>query len=452
MEDEVRVASKRGVVRLILVLVVFALGCGYGMIAERTERFPYGPSRKILWALRGSKNADPGASGRWRLVRHSQDVSGLTEEQLEEMTRLRSIGYLTGSALPGGSSGVAVHDEGRAQAGLNLVVSGHHPGAELMDMRGNTVHRWRLDFRAAWPDHDLPLDSNSGEYWRRTLLLDDGGVVAIYEGLGLVRLDRDSRLVWARAEGAHHDVDHTPGGGFCVLEREAGMLPRISTKHPVLEDFIVYLDSDGKLIRRISVLEAFERSDYAAILTRMPRKGDIMHTNTLEVLDGTLADRSPAFREGNVLVSILTLDTIAVIDPDAETVVWAMSGLWRLQHQPTVLPDGRMLVFDNKAGERRSRVLELDPLSQEITWDYAGTPDRPFYSETCGSNQRLANGNTLITESDNGRAFEVARDGEIVWEYVNPNRAGVDDEFVATLFEVVRLPDDSGFDWLDGRS
>jgi hypothetical protein len=37
-----------------------------------------------------------------------------------------------------------------------------------------------------------------------------------------------------------------------------------------------------------------------------------------------------------------------------------------------------------------------------------------------GNAQRLPNGNTLITESAFGRFFEVTREGEIVWEYVNP--------------------------------
>ena len=35
--------------------------------------------------------------------------------------------------------------------------------------------------------------------------------------------------------------------------------------------------------------------------------------------------------------------------------------------------------------------------------------------------QRLANGNTLITESVNGRAFEVTADGRIVWEFLAPH-------------------------------
>ena len=52
-----------------------------------------------------------------------------------------------------------------------------------------------------------------------------------------------------------------------------------------------------------------------------------------------------------------------------------------------------------------------------------------------------------MTESDNGRAFEVAPDQEIVWEFYNPYRAGDADEYIATLFEVVRLPPDFPLDW-----
>jgi hypothetical protein len=294
---------------------------------------------------------------------------------------------------------VTIHDEARAEAGLNLVVSGHGPWAGLMDMDGSLVHAWQSDFEAAWPGRETPPDATGDEYWRRVILLDDGGIVAIHEGLGILRLDRDSELVWARAGGFHHDVRRTSGGGFCVLDRE----------------------------------------------------GDVFHTNTLEVLDGSLAARSESFREGNLLISVLMLDTIAVVDPDTEAVVWALSGMWRLQHQPTVLPNGRMLVFDNKAGPDVSRVIEFDPFSQEIAWRYLGTPESPFHSETCGSNQRLPGGNTLITESDNGRAFEVTSAGVIVWEHINPHRAGPDGEYVATLFEAIGLPSAELPDWVGAR-
>jgi len=42
------VVRNRNVIRLVLVVAVFAVGCGYGMFAERTQRFPFRLTRKVL--------------------------------------------------------------------------------------------------------------------------------------------------------------------------------------------------------------------------------------------------------------------------------------------------------------------------------------------------------------------------------------------------------------------
>ena len=62
----------------------------------------------------------------------------------------------------------------------------------------------------------------------------------------------------------------------------------------------------------------------------------------------------------------------------------------------------------------------------------------------------MANGNTLITESDGGRAFEVQPNGEKVWEFFNPHREGEAGEFIATLPEMIRLPADYPVGWANG--
>jgi outer membrane protein assembly factor BamB len=192
---------------------------------------------------------------------------------------------------------------------------------------------------------------------------------------------------------------------------------------------------------------------HRAITTGGPRRladnpGDIFHTNSLHLLDGRLADRLPAFAKNNLLLSMCHLDTILVVDPRGERVVWSLGGIFALQHDPTILGDGGLLLFDNNWRPGRSRVVAIDPLSGETVWEYLGSEQRPFYSRTCGAAAELSNGNILITESDNGRAFEITRSGEIVWEFYNPHRAGEREEYIATLFELQRLPPDFGREWL----
>ena len=55
-------------------------------------------------------------------------------------------------------------------------------------------------------------------------------------------------------------------------------------------------------------------------------------------------------------------------------------------------------------------------------WEYsvAGQESYRFFSHYVSGAQRLANGNTMITEGADGRIFEVTTSGTIVWEYVSP--------------------------------
>jgi hypothetical protein len=177
--------------------------------------------------------------------------------------------------------------------------------------------------------------------------------------------------------------------------------------------------------------------------------GNIFH-NTLEVLDGRAADLHPAFRRGNVLISGKNTHAIAVVELERRKVVWAHRGSYRRQHDPTITTGRNLLLFDNRGRVGRSTILEYRLPGMEVIWRYSGSDERPFYSHTCGASERLPNGNTLITETDGGRAFEVTAGGEIVWEFYNPARAGDRNEFIATISEMIRVPLDLPVHWASG--
>lgn len=392
------------------------------------------------------------SSGRWHEPRSHAGDAGLTDEQREAIGELESLGYAAGVAEGEGLSGVTRHDRERAGTGVNLVTSADAAHACLMDMEGKVLHEWSLPFAQVWPQR--ASNDKLSTFWRRTHLYENGDLLAIYEGLGMIKVDRDSKLLWASDVRAHHDLEVTDDGRIWVLTREAHMDPAISSEKPVLEDFVSIVGpEDGLERRRFSLLDALEGTPWAVDWSEQVdvAGGDLLHTNSLEVLDGRLTDVDPAFAKGNLLVSMLLLDLVCVLDPQAGKVVWGHVGPYRLQHDPHVLDAGTVMVFDNQGGAGgASRVLEMDPASWEPVWSYAGSAAEPFYSETCGLAQRLSNGNTLITESDYGRAFEVTADGAIVWEYHNPHRAGPDGRYVATLMEVLRLPADFPLDWVKG--
>ena len=130
--------------------------------------------------------------------------------------------------------------------------------------------------------------------------------------------------------------------------------------------------------------------------------------------------------DGDILASYRPTSTVIRISRKTGKITWKLGPPTVAgQHAPTLLENGNVLIFDN--GPHRlddsvpySRVIEINPAANEIVWKYQDKPAWNFFSPRMGYPQRLPNGNTLITESSFGRFFEVTKEGEIVWEYVNP--------------------------------
>jgi len=360
-----------------------------------------------------------------------------------------ALGYL--AAAPRQSEGITTISriqEDKMAPGPTLFLSGHFPEASLIASDGTVLHQWRTTPILAENKHPIP--------WRRARITPEGDLIAIRDRLDIQRVNARSEVVW-RLEGQfHHDAFLSPDGTIQTLLSEEKTPPRFGFKTPAIDDLIATLSPSGELLSTLSILECIEFSDFAPLFwMRLRPGGDILHTNSIEVLDGRFASQNPAFKKGNVLLSVRELSAVVVIDPDKRKVVWAMQGAWILQHTPSLLDNGNLLVFDNRglrnsrpSGVDISRVLEINLATQGIAWEFRGTRKEPFFSMTGGNCQRLSNGNTLITESDNGRVLEVAQSGEIVWELNNPNTANGGQ--VASIPDAYRLPPDFPMDWATG--
>jgi hypothetical protein len=339
--------------------------------------------------------------------------------------------------------GVTVYQPGLAQDGATLYTSGSEPAAYLIDMNGNVLHKWHRPFSTVWtadaggvaePQPDTHV------YFRQARLLPDGKLIALYEaagdtpyGYGVVLLDRDSQVIWSYFGHAHHQLDVGPDGRIYVLTHEFvdDELERLAhLARPRLEDFLVILSPEGLELDKIRLLPSLSASPYAPVIYTMSAfsLADPLHANSVKYIDRDDAAGFAFGEEGQLLLSFRETSALAVLDPETRNFVWATRGAWIGQHDPDILPDGNILLFDNfgnyENAQGRSRVIEFDPVTMEVVWQYAGTTDSPLTSNIRSEQQRLANGNTLITESDGGRIVEVTPDGEIAWEFLNPVRGG----------------------------
>ena len=334
---------------------------------------------------------------------------------------LSGLGYVDGMVDENVSkSGVEKHDRQKASPGLNFYSSRNQTRAQLMDMEGKVVHVWDVQQDGAW---------------QHVTLLPDGDIVVLIKNKRIFRADKNSKVQWTYKGRVHHDLWVTEDDHVFSLARRQIENSKYHPKVPVVEDYVVELSPKGEELSQLSVLKVIEKSPYAFLLNdgkalsalevhrANPRKKeefDILHTNHIEVIDGKHESKHPALRKGNFLVSPRNTHTIMIMNPETEAIEW-LWGTTKLiyPHHPTLTPDGNVMVFNNGSNTTGSQIVEVDPSTNEIVWTYG--PNDDFFSNTRGSNQRLPNGNTLITESDPGYVFEVTKEGDVVWRFLNPH-------------------------------
>ena len=290
--------------------------------------------------------------------------------------------------------------------------------AYLIDLRGNVAHRWHC----AEGIHYAYLLDNGNLLCRTAPPADAGGVETVGgSSAGILELDWDGNIVWAyRDPMLHHDFERLPNGNTLLLLWEplpSDLAAQVQGGFEadfapgMLGDVVREVTPDGATV---SEWRSWEHLDINAdIICPLEARREWTHGNCLNVTP-----------DGDLLVSYRQTSTVGIVDRATGAFKWKWGpGEVYHQHHPTWLDSGRVQIFDNgchRRGVSYSRIVEVDPATNEIHWQYQGMPAISFYSYNISSAQRLPNGNTLICEGAPGRLFEVTPRCEIVWEYINP--------------------------------
>ncbi len=346
-------------------------------------------------------------------------------------------------------SGVLRYDPARAQPGYTLYTVASDLTTHLVDMKGREVHKWLVPLDVAVPGSNrsiktffgLAVQQSEGGY-----LYPNGDILLIFEVrmlghpvMPLVKLDKDSNVIWRTQIGVHHAIKVAGDKIYALTMEGEGTQPRDTRRQepvraaPSSADSVTVFDADGKTLSTHSVMDAIANTQDMRLLDEVRSyRGplEILHTNSIDVLTEQTARFIPGAKPGNVLLLLRTLDMLVVMDLEAEKIVWALRGSWRKPHDAQMLPNGHILLFDNRGDlitkHGPSRVVEIDPRTGGIVWSYDGTDADPLDSaDNRGGVQRLANGNTLIDEANAGRILEVTPDQKVVWEFVDRSQAVV---------------------------
>jgi len=349
------------------------------------------------------------------------------------------------SPAEGLGKGLIQADTSAAFDGYTVYTSGHGANAIIVDMKGNELHRWDAPFSTIWPDatHVSGRVPDERIYIRRVHVYPNGDLLALYEtnidtpfGYGLAKLDWNGNPIWTYDANAHHDFSVGDDGTIYVLTQEIRTEPVPGWPQlpvPVLEEFIAVVSPEGKELQRISLLDALVGTPYLRPKAVIGSYGDIIHSNTVHPVSEGFASHHAGVSTNDLMVCLRNLNLVAVVSPKSGKIVWGTTGPWHFPHDPDPLDNGRIVIFNNifaRGLSAGSQIVEFDPNEDRTTWSYGGTEAEPLHSDVRATSQLLPNGNVLICECDFGRLVEVTRDGRIVWEFVNPVRAGDAEQWV----------------------
>jgi outer membrane protein assembly factor BamB len=381
-----------------------------------------------------------------------------------------------------------------------------HPGVYIIDMNGNIIKMWKG--LHGHPVRLLPGGHAIGIYGERGIDnipvqvdWNDEVIWKAPEGIFANHdVQRDGNPVGYYVPGMKPEVlsGNTLINSHRGLVSKSNILPR-----PLLGNYFTEVTWKGQIVWEWSLNDHFDELGLSeAAKNAIYRWGHIKdridahpgqnadgdmgadwaHVNSMAYLglNKWYDSGDERFHPNNIIFDCREIGAVYIISKKTGEVVWHVGPDWestmalrRLgpfigQHHAHMVPkglpgEGNILVFDNggEAGygspnpgapygvmyykRGYSRVVEFDPITLEIIWEYnaenAGY-GRSFYNRFfswyVGSAQRLPNGNTLITEGCHGRIFEVTSEKEIVWEYIHPFTAYRRDEGIKEKMEDYR--------------
>jgi hypothetical protein len=284
-------------------------------------------------------------------------------------------------------------------------------------------------------------------------------------------------------------------GIVLVLSHHNPKNDKINKQFQLVDDIMYEVDmATGKVIWSWNTSDHFDEMGFdedaikafQAYTMTPPKEGggfDWSHQNCASYLGPNkwYDQGDQRFHPDNIILDSCKTNVLLIVDHKTGKVVWRCGPYYREggdkqlgwivgPHHTHMIPkglpgEGNILVYDNggRAGYglpndmapkginniRRyySRSIEFDPIAKKIVWEHsprslkmsANLLGYKEFSPFISANQRLPNGNTLITEGSNGRLIEVTKDLEVVWEYISPYLT-----WRNTVYRAYRVP----YDWV----
>jgi len=315
---------------------------------------------------------------------------------------------------------------------------------ELVDLRSFEVKKtWSPDINqinnlvdVSRPEFKyLERDKNASRYRiDHPFLTEDGGLI-FQNSSPLVKIDKNSQLIWQNQEDVfHHSLEKDHEGNLWVpTEAYPYKVDRrnVSSEHGnYKDDAITKVSPDGKILFQKSVSNILIENNLGFLLfpTTSFYTNDPIHLNDIQPV---LSD-GPHWKRGDVFLSLWGLSTIILYRPSTNKIIWKGVEYTSGQHDVDILDDHRISIFNNNLNLFGNS--DVDGHNEIVIYDFITDSYSKYLDETlaqydvrtitAGLNQIFDNGDLFIEEQNYGRLLYFNKDTSLQWQYVNRSDDG----------------------------
>jgi len=303
------------------------------------------------------------------------------------------------------------------------------------------MHQWT-------PDWDQIRDSlkKTSRYWQdaniddirliHPLLFPDGSIIFHDTTSPLIKIDKDSKLIWNLNGFFHHaiEVDAEQNIWVSSVIKPSKFLPGFLDDYN--DEAISKISPTGKLIFQKSLAEIFvENGNRGLLLGVGPCTSDVFHINDIQ----PALTSTKYWMKGDLLISLCDRSTVILYRPSTNKILWLQTGPWLHQHDVDFIDSSKIGVFGNNTVLDDVGLRILGGHNEQYIYDFEKdtitTPYTKFLSDakvstvTEGRTDVLPNGDLFVEETNKYRLLR-GNKSKTIWQFANP----IDEKKTGAIF------------------
>jgi hypothetical protein len=290
------------------------------------------------------------------------------------------------------------------------------------------IYQWKPNF-----DEIKKQTINKSPFWNvnnydvrlvHPLLTPDGSIIfnALYS---LIKIDKDSKLIWVINGMFHHSNEYDANGNIWTPSeiQNSKYLPQ-----PLIfcvDNAITKVSPNGKVLLKKSVVQILIENGYRGLLLGVGNnEKDLLHLNDIQ----PALTSSRFWMKDDLLISSRHKSTVFLYRPSTNKIIWLKTGPWLNQHDVDFIDSTRIGIFGNNVIRYYKGDKLLTGHNEEYIYNFKTNSIETPYTEflknanvstiTEGRSDILPNGDLFIEETNNNRLLR-GNKKNIIWQYVD---------------------------------